>query len=1482
MPTSYDDSFDLFYDAERAAKIELEREEFSAAEDADRADAAAAVKVEAAHAPVAAEGAEAAPAAPPEAPSGAGTGTVPTAPPTEADQLAEQYGVSSGPSAQDYAEIGESEAGKVLGHAARQTVTGPIDASIDAINFLTDLAGYGELLEPGMAEAAAKARGFDEEPETQGGQMASEAIQFVGTMAAGAGALKLVGLSGRMLALSNQIPKTTLATRVLAKGVRGLPLGIAGAGADFVVSDPAEGRLSDMAAEFGLPAPDVLLSDPDDSRFEARLKNVAEGGALGAAAGGVLGSFVRGARFLRGRAQINTAARASGAASAETVVVLDQRVSDVAAMREYVSDLRTAQKSLARILDEGATDNASLREAAEFRAGQSGETLEEAQAALLPDAPQREEALAALRQYSEEGLPQELRAAEEQLANSHGLMVEEFTTAPNVNGEVLEAYRQQLDAVVPEQVARDAAPVNKALGDAATERSVAEVIEVPALTRKIGNLAITEKEELAFRQMVAAGDLEGAADTVTRALNDPTNFERLAEPDGIKNTVAAVAEAVRGAKGSAKQSTRTLQRQEAAARKMLASDIEGTDIDLDTAVRIANELVPGTYRLSERVQALRIAELGVARHVNALAQQVDAAGSLGNELLEAEFTRYFRVFAALNDVRSGAVSEVARTLGGMNIRATSRKFHGLRSSEGRQAIGDAAIIVEKAGGKDNVQALAREWLTNSDSILAQRSIARTPERTKLWRVQAGMAELARTNMLSGLKTFSRNATGNGATTATLMAENLADDAISFIRSGNPEYLKGGLDMISGNAIGWKAAFLGANLAKKLSLKPGALAARVRQAAAGDLDLTAVGKQAVSESRIANTLRTGTSDTLSGRGTAAFEAGGDAAISVANAEKIMGPRLTNYLKGKGGRGYSIGAKVTDIMATANRWPFHALATVDELTKSVNYEIQLRRKARHHGIASGKQGRALEEHIATIVDDVENLEYLADNGRRSDDHLRAMLAVRDSAEDRARNATFTDDYNMGKLSRGIENALNKHPVSRLYLPFTKTPTAMLRFAIIDRSPVGLISKRIRDDLANPETAQTTAVRMVMGTAMFGIAVELAHRGLFTGDGPTDHAARQSKIDNTEWRPNSIVIPREDGSHTYVNIGSALEPIATFFNIAATYTELTGAAEEEDRSHWAVAMASALALNLKSKSYYETIEDAMVKFQRALDSGEPSEFARAATSIATMPLTNLVPQGNLTKSIKQQDKPKRRRDVLDEDRERSLRVEAAGRVGEMLPFEDNLKPVLDMLAGKRLEQGIQLNRYGEPVFYDPGYGPDIASPFYRNDQRPDPVRDEFARLGIALSTNAQFGSIAGGAPGEFIRLTPDERADFTRLSASLGGTTFEQAATEIIESEVYANEMTDVSRKTMLQELDGDYRKAGLSALFAARPYLLAKKLQNEENFALSQHKDTQQEAKAMKASGGLSADLQDLANSPGDADILELLSQLEAKEPKEPTK
>jgi len=130
------------------------------------------------------------------------------------------------------------------------------------------------------------------------------------------GALGILGKAGK-LAKVGKLGSTAKKAEGVVKGSKAANWGkwtAAGAMADFAVFDAHEARLADLIQQFPTlenPITEYLASDMEDSELEGRLKNVAEGAALG----GTIDLLAASLRFIRKGKDL----RASGASPEEVM-----------------------------------------------------------------------------------------------------------------------------------------------------------------------------------------------------------------------------------------------------------------------------------------------------------------------------------------------------------------------------------------------------------------------------------------------------------------------------------------------------------------------------------------------------------------------------------------------------------------------------------------------------------------------------------------------------------------------------------------------------------------------------------------------------------------------------------------------------------------------------------------------------------------------------------------------------------------------------------------------------------------------------------------------------------------------------------------------------------------------------------------------------------------------------------------------------------
>lgn len=337
----------------------------------------------------------------------------------------------------------------------------------------------------------------------------------------------------------------------------------------------------------------------------------------------------------------------------------------------------------------------------------------------------------------------------------------------------------------------------------------------------------------------------------------------------------------------------------------------------------------------------------------------------------------------------------------------------------------------------------------------------------------------------------------------------------------------------------------------------------------------------------------------------------------------------------------------------RIPSRLLMTTDEFFKQLAYRRAARLKAAMSGLQQGiRDPQALAEHINKTLEGViteggrmgseeglareaydifksksefkpaiDELDALENKKRRSDlseadtKRLRALKqkvgkdrnkfvgdyvqnnfddtksSLIQYAQDEARYLTFTKELEPG-LGKGLQNITNNIPAARLILPFVRTPTNILTFAL-ERTPLNIpLTKeswdRFKLELGNPDPIVKAQARGKLVTAaLVGYTLMDAVQngnGAITGGGPSDERQKKA-LQAAGWQPYSIKIGDEYYSY------QRLDPIATPLGIIADIVE-TGVTESKDfdeseLEHATQAFLLALTRNVTNKSYLAGIQ-------------------------------------------------------------------------------------------------------------------------------------------------------------------------------------------------------------------------------------------------------------------------------------------------------
>ena len=166
-----------------------------------------------------------------------------------------------------------------------------------------------------------------------------------------------------------------------------------------------------------------------------------------------------------------------------------------------------------------------------------------------------------------------------------------------------------------------------------------------------------------------------------------------------------------------------------------------------------------------------------------------------------------------------------------------------------------------------------------------------------------------------------------------------------------------------------------------------------------------------------------------------------------------------------------------------------------------------------------------------------------------------------------------------------------------PFVTITANIMDSALVERTPVGLLSPRIRDDLLgrNGGAAQDLAAgRMIAGSALMLLGGSLAAEGLLTGSPPSDPREASVKY-LTGWQPYSVRI-----GDIYYQI-HRLGVLGIGLGIAADLWDVAGYAAKGDLANTAAMAVHAVARNILDESFLRGPSELLGAIEEPTQHGE-----------------------------------------------------------------------------------------------------------------------------------------------------------------------------------------------------------------------------------------------------------------------------------------
>lgn len=231
-----------------------------------------------------------------------------------------------------------------------------------------------------------------------------------------------------------------------------------------------------------------------------------------------------------------------------------------------------------------------------------------------------------------------------------------------------------------------------------------------------------------------------------------------------------------------------------------------------------------------------------------------------------------------------------------------------------------------------------------------------------------------------------------------------------------------------------------------------------------------------------------------------------------------------------------AHMTDFAGKAIRMPFRGALFVDEGTKALVANMELRRIAGRDAAINIKNGMSSNDAMMLMADEITNPSV--------DTLERIDLAVKEAA-------LQSDVGGFGNWVMATRKALDDNPtglpVGTLLAPFVKTVINAEK-QILSRTPFAPVMSEVRAELqAGGARRQMALGKMYAGSAIMGTAYWMTTEGMLTGLGPSDPKKRQWLKENEGWQECSIKM-----NGTYYNI-AGLEPVGGLLCSAATVAEM-----------------------------------------------------------------------------------------------------------------------------------------------------------------------------------------------------------------------------------------------------------------------------------------------------------------------------------------
>ena len=384
-------------------------------------------------------------------------------------------------------------------------------------------------------------------------------------------------------------------------------------------------------------------------------------------------------------------------------------------------------------------------------------------------------------------------------------------------------------------------------------------------------------------------------------------------------------------------------------------------------------------------------------------------------------------------------------------------------------------------------------------------------------------------------------------------------------------------------------------------------------------------------------------------------------------------------------------ISGIKGEVVRAPTRMLTAEDEFFKGIARRMELNGLAVRQAHKEGLRGEAAKARIAELV------------ANPPDEMFQSSM-------DYARYVTFQSK--LGPLASKVSGMTQDAPVLKLFLPFVRTPTNLLKFAV-ERSPAAPLLKEWRQDfMAGGSRRDLAAAKAMLGTGLGAAIYQAALEGKVTGSAPSDPAkSRLMYADG--WQPYSIRIGDQWVSY------KRMDPFSTTLGVAADLATMPAGMNERQRDDMATLLVGSILGNLANKTWLSGLSDMI---------GALSEPDRKADRLVQRLVGSITVPTGVAQVARTLDPVQRETETVGE----AIQARIPG-------LSQSLQPRLDV--------------WGQPVTNEGGVGPDLISPAWVSTTKNDPVNRELMQAG------ASVGMVPGKVGG--VTLTPEQKARYQAAS-------------------------------------------------------------------------------------------------------------------------